>query len=58
MKFNATWLLDRLAERSTWIGLTGFLTATGVSLEPEIGEAIGAVGVALASLIVMLTRDR
>ena len=43
MKFNATWLLDRLGERSTWIGLTGFLTATGV---------------ALASLIAMLTRDR
>ncbi|MEO9900482.1 hypothetical protein [Nisaea sp.] len=58
MKFNTTWLLDRLGERSTWIGLTGFLTATGVSLEPEIGEAVGTVGIALASLIAMLTRDR
>ncbi|WP_193173451.1 hypothetical protein [Nisaea nitritireducens] len=58
MNFNTSWLLDRLGERSTWIGLTGFLTATGVSLEPEIGEAIGAVGIALASLIAMLTRDR
>ncbi|WP_323796829.1 hypothetical protein [Nisaea sp.] len=58
MNFNTTWLLDRLGERSTWIGLTGFLTATGVSLEPEIGEAIGALGIALASLIAMLTRDR
>tara|TARA_R110000868_G_scaffold205720_4_gene454321 strand:- start:290 stop:466 length:177 start_codon:yes stop_codon:yes gene_type:complete len=58
MTFNTSWLLDRLGERSTWIGLTGFLTATGVSLEPEIGEAIGAVGIALASLIAMLTKDR
>ncbi|WP_169721253.1 hypothetical protein [Nisaea denitrificans] len=58
MTFNTSWLLDRLGERSTWIGLTGFLTATGVSLEPEIGEAIGALGIALASLIAMLTRDR
>lgn len=58
MTFNTSWLLDRLSERSTWIGLTGFLTATGVSLEPEIGEAIGAVGIALASLIAMLTKDR
>jgi hypothetical protein len=58
MNVNTTWLLDRLGERSTWIGLTGFLTATGVSLEPEIGDAIGALGIALASLIAMLTRDR
>tara|TARA_E500000318_G_scaffold38584_3_gene37233 strand:- start:19 stop:195 length:177 start_codon:yes stop_codon:yes gene_type:complete len=58
MTFNTSWLLDRLGERSTWIGLTGFLTATGVSLEPEIGEAIGALGIALASLIAMLTKDR
>lgn len=58
MNFNTTWLLDRLGERSTWIGLTGFLTATGVSLEPDIAEAIGAVGIALASLIAMLTKDR
>ena len=58
MTFNTNWLLDRLSERSTWIGLTGILTAAGVSLEPEIGEAIGAVGIALASLIAMLTKDR
>ena len=58
MNVNTTWLLDRLGERSTWIGLTGLLTATGVSLEPEIGDAIGTLGIALASLIAMLTRDR
>lgn len=58
MNVNTTWLLDRLGERSTWIGLTGLLTATGVSLEPDIGDAIGALGIALASLIAMLTRDR
>ncbi len=58
MNLSTSWLLDRLAERSTWIGLTGFFTAIGVSLDPETGEAIGAVGIALASLIAMLTKDR
>lgn len=58
MKLNATWILDRLTERSTWLGLTGFLAAAGVSVAPEIGDAIAALGVAGASLIAMLTKDR
>ena len=58
MKLKATWILDRLSERSTWIGLTGFLTATGMSLEPEVSDAIGSVGIALASLIAIITVDR
>ena len=58
MKLNVAWILDRLSERSTWIGLTGFLTATGMSLEPDVSDAIGAVGIALASLIAMITGDR
>lgn len=58
MKLNATWILERLSERSTWIGLTGFLTATGMSLEPDVSDAIGTVGIALASLIAMIMGDR
>ena len=57
MKLNATWILERLSERSTWIGLTGFLTATGMSLEPDVSDAIGTVGIP-ASPIAMIMGDR
>jgi hypothetical protein len=46
-----SFFLDRLSERSTWRGLAMMLTALGVSIEPQLMEAIivfglGAVGLA------------
>lgn len=52
-----TWLLDRLRERSTWLGLTGLATALGVGLDPEATEAIVTGGVAVAGAIAALTSD-
>ena len=52
-----TFLLDRLKERSTWLGLMGFLTAAGITLSPAQADQIVAAGIALASLIAVFTKD-
>jgi hypothetical protein len=46
--------LARMREPSTWRGLIWVLTAMGVSISPELGERIIAVGMAVAGLIGML----
>lgn len=51
------WLAARLREPSTWRGLVWLLTACGVSLSPELWEQITAVGMAVAGLIGVLTRE-
>lgn len=53
-----TYLLDRLREPSTWRGLTVFLTAAGVALDPESIDYIIATGLGVAGLIGALTKDK
>lgn len=52
------WIIDRAKERSTWIGLTGLLTAAGIALSPEQAEAVATLGVALAGAVAVLTADK
>ncbi len=51
------WLIARLRERSTWLGLIGFLTAAGITLSPEQTQAIAAAGVAVAGLFSTIWPD-
>lgn len=51
-------ILDRLKERSTWLGLTAIATAAGIALDPEQLEAIAVAGVAIAGLIASFTKDK
>lgn len=51
------WLLDRARERSTWLGITGLLTALGVGLAPDQIEAIISVGMAVGGAVTALTAD-
>lgn len=51
------WILDRLKERSTWVGLTTAITAIGVGLSPEEASAIATAGVAVAGAIIAFTKD-
>lgn len=41
-----TYILNRFSEASTWRGILALVTAAGVSLSPEQGEAIIAAGLA------------
>lgn len=52
------YLIERLRERSTWLGATALLSAFGFSLDPALVDQIALVGVAAAGLILMLTPDR
>jgi hypothetical protein len=57
MKNFLNWMLNRLNERSTWVGLTGMLTAIGVGISPQQLEVITTVGVGTASAILAFTKD-
>lgn len=52
------YILDRLTERSTWLGLIALATACGAVVEQELAEQLIAAGMAVAGLIGVLTRDR
>lgn len=51
------YLIDRLAERSTWQGLVALLGAFGVATRPDLMEAVVTFGVAAAALIHVLFPD-
>ena len=52
------WLVARAKERSSWLGLTGLITAVGVALSPDQVEAIVTVGTAIAGAIALFTKDK
>lgn len=50
------YIIDRLSEASTWRGIVLLLTAFGVSLSPDQGEAVVTVGLAVAGLVGVATK--
>ena len=50
------YIIDRLRERSTYIGAIAFLSAMGVAIEPELTEYIVAVGTGLAGIVAAITK--
>lgn len=59
MSMVRDWLLERLTERSTWATLiTGSATLIGIGIAPEKAEAITGLGMFIASLIGIATRER
>jgi hypothetical protein len=53
-----TYLLERGKEASTWRGLVALLTAVGVTLSPEQGEAVIALGLAVIGAIGVFFADK
>jgi len=53
-----TWLAARLKERSTYLGLTAILTAVGLSVQPDLVEAIIPLGMGIGGLIAFVTKDK
>ncbi len=50
-------LIDRLRERSTWLGLIAIVSAAGVAISPEQVEAIAIAGAAIAGAVAVFTAD-
>jgi hypothetical protein len=51
-----SWIVDRLSERSTWLGLISLATAVGISVSPGQIEAVISAGMAAAGLVAAFTR--
>jgi hypothetical protein len=49
--------IERMSERSTWRGAIMMLSALGVTLEPQLAEAVIALGLGLAGLAEALLPD-
>lgn len=58
MKAAFQWALDRLQEKSTWIGIVGAATTFGWYIDPAIATQIAQIGAAIASLILMFTKEK
>ena len=53
-----SWLLDRLKEPPTYLGLTAMLSAAGYALDPELVQQISAAGVGVSGLILFVLREK
>jgi hypothetical protein len=51
-------VMERLKERSTWMGLIALAGIIGLQLEAAQLEAIIGAGTAAASLVLILTADK
>lgn len=58
MKQFFFYLLSRLKERSTWLGLISLLTACGLALTPAEAEAVIALGMSAAGIVAVFSRDK
>lgn len=54
---SMNWLVKRLEERSTWVGMIWLSTAFGIKLKPELWEYVIAIGMALAGVIDVVVPD-
>ena len=52
------YLLERLKEPSTWVGLTTIATSFGIQVSPEQANAILSTGFLCAGIIGVLTKDK
>lgn len=51
------WVLARLMERSTWLGVITVLASFGMTIDPDQAAMVVAIGGALAGAIMVFTKD-
>lgn len=53
------WAIDRLNEASTWRGIMLIITSlTGMAISTDVQQQVTSIGLGVAGLIGVLTRDR
>ena len=52
------WILDRVKERSTWMGLFLLAGAVGLAVTPEHKELVITAATAVVAVIAALARDK
>lgn len=53
-----SWLLARLKEPTTYLGITAMLSAGGYALDPELIKQISAAGVGVSGLILFVLKEK
>lgn len=51
-------ILNRLKERSTWVGITALISALGVKMDPTVLDSIAVFGMAAVGLIMAIWPDK
>ena len=51
------WLVDRIKEKTTWYGIVALVSAVGVTISPDLKEAIATAGIAIAGVIAAITAE-
>ncbi|MBU4197246.1 MAG: hypothetical protein KJ911_10930 [Alphaproteobacteria bacterium] len=57
MNAIAHYVIPRLKERSTYVGIVGILTALGIVIDPAYVDVALAVGAAVAGVIGVVWKD-
>lgn len=52
------YLLDRLKEKTTWVGIFSVVVAAGAVISPELQEAISNAGIYVVSAIVIFLKEK
>ena len=52
------WIVARLKEPTTWIGIISFATAAGVQIAPELQQSIITAGVAIGGTLAIVLREK
>jgi hypothetical protein len=53
-----SWLLARLKEPTTYLGLTAILSSMGIVLDPELTQNIQTAGLGVAGIILFIMREK
>ena len=55
---NKIVLLNYLTQRSTYVGIVAIVTAMGISIRPELADAIMACALGIFGLIAVIVNDK
>ncbi len=53
-----TWMLERLKEPSTYMGIVAMLSAAGIFVDPQLTQNITAAGVGVTGVILFLLKEK
>ncbi len=52
------WIIARLREKSTWLGLVSLLGAAGLAISPELSASIVTAGLAIGGLVATVKKEK
>lgn len=53
-----SWILERLKEPTTYLGITAILSSAGIALDPELAQSIQTAGLGVAGIILFITKEK